>query len=115
MKAERFIRIFDALLMGICFAAPAWAAPPAEEQATDQKIGLLDRPWKITKIRLAVRQKHTLLPPYDQQVEKAQVVVAKGLLGTATAGSAGGGVKKGGGGGVPTGGGGPPHAGPPPP
>lgn len=56
----------------------AEAANYLEEQAIDQELGLLDQPWKINRVRMYTPeslppQMKLGLPPYDQQVENAQV------------------------------------------
>lgn len=50
----------------------------ADEEKMDEAFGLLDRPWKMNLVRLRVRddlhfEMRGGLPPYDQEVEKAQV------------------------------------------
>lgn len=57
----------------------AQAASYEEEQAMDQKWGVLDRPWKISRVRFRTvgdqpAQVKSGLPPYFQQVEDAQTI-----------------------------------------
>ena len=70
---------------------PAQPVPPASylaEQAIDQKLGLLNRPWRMNLVRLPSRfdlppqLKPGGSPPYDQQAEKAQLPSGLGGAGS---------------------------------
>lgn len=63
------------LLIGM---SDVFAASYLEEQAIDEKLGLLNQPWHINLVDLYTPeslppQMRLGLPPYDQQVEKAQI------------------------------------------
>ena len=69
------------LLLAMAGEPPAFAAQTApsyqDDQAIDEKLGLLNRQWKTDLVNIRMRldlppQARAGFPPYDQQPEKAQ-------------------------------------------
>lgn len=78
MKRSHLICIAAmALLCATGFWSEAEELRYVKDQAIDRQLGLLDRSWRINRVRLNTRGKqppqvHPTFPPYSQQPEDAQ-------------------------------------------